>query len=442
MYPNDNHLQTPDNHSNGESDRKTSRKRRLAEISNITEDEPSNSDSSTQNRIASFHETGSSILVQRESCDGEDTILPSFKPNDRVYAGETGDIYLATITLLAYHNSTNQTSKSGHWKYLVHFNGWNSRHDKWLSEEHIYPDNEASQNMAEQSKLKARDIEKKRKEKKTLAEKEKKRKHERRQSSDAAIKGRTAKGTQRRHSQKSLTMQECCALPISLQIIIVDEQSEVTRLGKLTVTGYDAMSSDTAPARKVHDLPASITVKLILKEFAKSSIKSKQAESKGIDSTSTHGKSSKLELRYKSFASDTIRLFDAMLPKCLLYSYEQGQYSKLCEKKEAKGASDSELSMSEVYSGEFLLRMLARLPYILSAIDTTSECQGDDNRGVFARWRAAYENEGESSAELMAELVVFLQQNRDKIFKGKYRESTPDEYTSSERRFADKHGAK
>lgn len=408
----------------------------VVEISNVTEDESSRDDTPT--RTGTIPQKIVTGLHFEDKSEPEE-VLPLYERNEKVYAAdECGDIYVATIKQIKIESGNLNPS----WKYLVHFKGWNSRHDRWLLASDILPDNKESQHLAEQSKLKAKEIERKRKEKKSTIENEKKRKLERRQlelgaktgTEDIPVQG-GKKQKRGRPAETKRMMHECCTLPFSLQQVMVDEQSELTSLDLGKSISIAAGTTSTS-ARRVHDLPASITVERILKQFAKSCLKNQ----KGKEGTSTlaepsrSGEKSDIEMKYKSFMKGMMKMFDHMLPKYLLYNYERGQYLKLCTGKKGQdaeapgGEKDLKLSVSismpsAVYSGEFLLRMLARLPYLLSAIhETASSCKSREGNdcSIFLRWNVEYQNESSDTAILIRELILFLQKNREKIFKGKY----------------------
>ena len=458
-------LQTNGNYRpKGDNRVASARKRRLAEISNVTDDDYGSSPT-LKSSLPGIEQNTS-----QESTAGEE-VTSAFQPNDRCFAGSGGTdyVYLATIKQFAQLSYCDET-KGPRWKYLVHFNGWNSRYDQWMTEEKVFPDNEHYRAMAEKSQEQLQEIEQNRKDKKAQAEKEKKRNVERRQShgstSQTEESFKKKRGRPRPKEQCSIKMKECCELPITLKLVLVEEQSFINRLGKTSAfTGFDRVSAeDLVPARKIHDLPATIPVQRILKKFAKSTIKSKKhAQIKDEAGTSINVDYEILQKRYTDFASHLSSLFDSILPKFLLYEFEREQYLSLCKSNnnnknnngpEVDGAAtESETSMSNVYSGEFLLRMIVRLPFILSAMEATCTTKVNKSgslvnetgntttqKDFFADWNAKYMEEGEEVAETIYELVVFLQKNRDQIFKGKYRQCQVNEFTSNESKFATKLG--
>jgi len=170
-------LQTNGNYRpKGDNRALVARKRRLAEISNVTDDDYGSSPT-LKSSLPSIEQN-----ISQESTAGEE-LISAFQPNDRCFAGSggTGYVYLATIKQIAQLSYCDE-SEGVRWKYLVHFNGWNSRYDQWMTEEKVFPDNEHYRAMAEKSQEELLEIEQNRKEKKSQAEKEKKRNVDRRQS--------------------------------------------------------------------------------------------------------------------------------------------------------------------------------------------------------------------------------------------------------------------
>lgn len=338
---------------------------------------------------------------------------PMYEHDQRVYASdEKGvDFYLATIKQIKISHKSGLT----YWKYLVHFHGWNVRHDRWLSENEILSDNEESRKLAEQTRLRAEKAETIRKEKIATMEIEKKSKAEYQQGTSLSeVEGNRKRA--RPPPDNNLILCEQTALPFSLQQVLVEEQSELNR--------SQAKDCRGALIKHMHDLPASISVQQILKQFVKC-----QSQFGGIcadislaSGNLSAGNRSNIGQKYKSFIDELTKLFDNILPKFLLYNFERGQYLKLSNSN-AKG-----YSMTNVYSAEFLLRMLARLPHILSAFKTAHDTSCKENGNctpsvpvlMLAQWRDTYNQEYLDVAALIRELIVFLQKNRNKIFKGKY----------------------
>jgi len=362
--------------------------------------------------VSASSESGS-IASQVDPLNNDiDSNAPKFKQGDKVFVIDQGEVYLATIKKPRCPLSCEGLIQ---WEYKVHFHGWNSRHDRWVKEHLVMPeDDDRSKQMAEESKSKALEADNERKQKKAQAEKEKKER----------------KSTKQKRQLKSQNVLsgfslEDFALPFTLKRFLADDQRIITQLGKYTSQGYDTINAaDTTPARMVHDLPASISIERLLKHFAKSVIKEKKESKKVIEDDG-------VESKYASFATDMTNIFNAVLPKYLLYSAERAQYLKLCSDGEMQSGS-----AAKVYSGEFLLRLLVRLPDIISSFKTVGTSGETNDMSAFQEWMILYESEGDSLGVIISELIIFLQKNSEKIFKGKYREPNTDEYTEEERAFS------
>ena len=207
-------------------------------------------------------------------------------------------------------------TRTHEWKYLVHYQGWNARWDRWTDGD-LRPDDprvraEAQRRHDEAAERerehKARQREKReqqrsatsssaaaaRKRKKavdgsggdngdgggagmsddaasdgnTAASKSGKR---RRMASPAASKSRSkAAGPPSRECVQS-TLEMCCALPFTLRTILVDDKAKITRLGRYVASGYDDVRCvpNWKPPRMVHVLPSALPVKILLQQFWK-----------------------------------------------------------------------------------------------------------------------------------------------------------------------------
>ena len=93
---------------------------------------------------------------------------PLYPPGARCYARESNAIYLAQIrkvvppseTQLGDNNSqdnNNNNNQPTGYQYFVHYQGWNVRWDKWVTERDLLPDNDETKEIAnrvkEQNKL-------------------------------------------------------------------------------------------------------------------------------------------------------------------------------------------------------------------------------------------------------------------------------------------------
>mmetsp|Transcript_19310 Transcript_19310/g.27164 ORF Transcript_19310/g.27164 Transcript_19310/m.27164 type:complete len:463 (+) Transcript_19310:103-1491(+) len=446
---------------------------------------------------------------------------PKYKPNQKVYASENGNTYEAVI-----RKSTLRSKKQMHdheenknpgfhcfWEHYVHFHGWSNNHDRWVTEGDLSSmDNEKSRFAAELSKQRALESERERRQKKIRIEKERRDK--------AAAKKRKLEDPTDASVSTVEYLKQCCQLPFTLKTVLIDDRERITRLGRLVANGYDDPStiinhnSKTAwsPPRAMHILPAKVTVAKILDIFVRTRNKTTsepdaaQNASEETDVNRNDGMTSSPHT-YTEFAEDMKLLFNSMLPKMLLYTQERNQYLSLAratrseitnqppsniknkqrkrkelskDSKTTKNGTNHELknvvnklqkqrmplydNMSQIYCGEFLLRMLFRLPTLFSILDSSvttflnSEDEADIQASnisskvipspnflllsILSVWKSSKtkssQMEGSNLCQLIRELIVFLQENKTSCFKGKYRKPMFEEYMESEIKISEK----
>ena len=259
-------------------------------------------------------------------------IQPLYKVNDRCYAPDTrGHVYLATIKKIVPVNL--EKSQQEHaTKYLVHFMGWNSRYDLWLTENKLLPDTEESRLAAEgvQNQLK-QELEIRKNKKNSPAQKS----MEKKKSTSDKRNGESQDGSMELLSpnKNEDVSKECqilldsCKLPVGLQSILVQEHLHFNPLATATTKGPQNVQSSDSNRRREHDLPADINVHRILHKFAKVSIHEKKRQYCGnTDKNVVRDEIIIMKQIYKNFANDMCLLFDAALPKILLYNFEREQY--------------------------------------------------------------------------------------------------------------------
>lgn len=384
-------------------------------------------------------ESDLSTTPSSDSADGGEESLKDrtyLQVDQKVFAREKGQIYEATIKKINAKVSPYDDEKN-YMEYLVHFKGWSQRHNKWLRESDILPNIEENVRLAAESKQKMKDAMNDRKEKKLKkiqADKEKKERKNR-------------KLKRKGQPTDNLTMEQNCELPFTLKIILVDDKSKVTRRGRHVATGNDPdqlLGPNWIPPRLVHILPTAVTVEMILKAFSKSGIKVIRKR-KGNDEPFTEDEA-KEALEFKAFSKEMIRLFNVMLPKFLLYREEQKQFR--CHvgeqrlKMENENPKDDEKSCSQIYGGEFLLRMLVHLPMYLSTLASVSSKLRPDptvpGNEILLQWRDLYQKEENNLGSKIRQLIVFLQKERKTCFKELYRKPTSSEYMGEEESLIEK----
>jgi len=375
---------------------------------------------------------------------------PKYFKGDKIYAKDNGVIYLGIIKCSAFRSSEEKTF----WEYHVHFQGWSLRHDKWLLEDVIRPDtDEEARRLADVSKQKSLVLDREKKEKKAQAERCKK------ERKNLAVKGdrvgsTTSLGKKRKQNVHEpcnivVTMEQYCSLPFTLQTILIDDRRKVTRIGRHVTQGYDpALCEDWTPPRFVHNIPVTTSVKDILNSFVRDKLK------KDKDGNNVAGGKEARSDEYQNFSTEMSSLFDNMLPKYLLFKQERAQYLSLLKQQrnqpnvsglhQTKGTRISPYRMSDLYGGEFLLRMLVRLPLVLSSIECVSSELLASKRNnpnectlpLLEQWSTPYQKHNHSLGKCIAELIVYIQSNANNLLKGIYREPRKEEWTQYERTFA------
>lgn len=300
-----------------------------------------------------------------------------------------------------------------------------------MSEYCVFPDSEEYKLRASATKEENKKAEQARK------DKEKKKKQMKRKSIDSSQQGENPPKKKRGRPAKEpvIPFESFFELPITLKIVLQEDQQQINNITYPAPSSSSANDAETLTrGRKLHDLPSSISISRILKQFVKELVK-KQEKYDNKEVTSRNSQCMEMtKKKYKKFASDICELFDAILPKCLLYRDEWYQYIHLfCNKAKIDAGEDSP---SNLYSGEFLLRLIARLPVLFSSIkkfaDENPNIMGSKDN-IFSIWIEKFDFESNEFALMISQLIVFLQKNCSKIFKGKYRSPTPSEYTTRER---------
>ena len=389
-------------------------------------------------------------------------------------------------------------TRTHEWKYLVHYQGWNARWDRWTDGSDLRRDDprvraEAQRRHDEAAERerehKARQREKReqqrsassssaaaaRKRKKavdgsggdngdfggggtsddaasdgnTAASKSGKR---RRMTSPAASKSRSkAAGPPSRECVQS-TLEMCCALPFTLRTILVDDKANITRLGRYVASGYDDVRCvpNWKPPRMVHVLPSALPVKILLQQFWKEKKKSIKENAK---SAARMAKNKEEEAR-----SDFSDL-------------EAGDIAGIKERQAAleikwKNFLQGIIDLFDDALAPFLLYNQERAHYLAAKMD---HAQGRVENGdgdaapsasdiygaelllrLFVRLPQIVASSScqsveaplfpdraslTSFADCMSDLIVHLQKNKAACFKGRYREPKEIECTREEANF-------
>mmetsp|Transcript_2758 Transcript_2758/g.4157 ORF Transcript_2758/g.4157 Transcript_2758/m.4157 type:complete len:323 (+) Transcript_2758:124-1092(+) len=308
-----------------------------------------------------------------------DEIPQRFELEERVYYNEEENIYEAVIR--------NALLKGQKWSYLVHFLGWNVRWDKWVEDRELRKATEDLRVQAAQQEEKS-----KRMKQEALNRKRKKRE----EVGDIC-------GKRINHTP---TWDDYCELPFTLKTILIDERERILRIGTSDGPLHEVHNKDESilmrSSRNVHALPASVTIKAVLKHYV--NVKKKEGENPCAVSV--------IEKKAIAFVNGIEKIFGEALPALLLYHTERAQYISINDNLALRS-----LKLTEIYGCEYLLRLFVRLPLLLKhsgPSDATSR--------------------HEMGSQLV-DLIVLLQKNRHVCFKADFRLPNFDELNDFERVF-------
>mmetsp|Transcript_1466 Transcript_1466/g.3077 ORF Transcript_1466/g.3077 Transcript_1466/m.3077 type:complete len:504 (+) Transcript_1466:236-1747(+) len=384
------------------------------------------------------------------------------------------------------HHQNHQDPSNGNgikeWCHLVHFQGWNARHDRWMTETDVFHDTPINRKRV----MRGNTGKVARAPPKPKEEEKKKKKRGRQDGEDG--------GSVAHSYHKNLQLiTKACELPFTLQTILVDDRDKITKkiYPPPSFNNNDnSMDIQSKGIKMLHVLPATMTIIDVmgqyicdkkrddLEAFAREQERQqeekekqqpppmsgdvnvnnedshKAAESKdgnpnndnkqqSVSSTISTKAILKLKKKKrKQFALSMIALVDISLSLFLLYKEERGQFAtnmgegnSSAQSAAVGGGEDGEDSgsgqeqenarkrPSEVYGAEHLLRFLLKLPFILSQYDAknieAARNVGVDEEGDSDTYILASKEQSQEFAHHLSELIVFLQKHLD-CFKGKY----------------------
>ena len=424
--------------------------------SRMNDDDDDDDDDSSGNSDEQQEEDTSWGLVQVDP--------PPFQVDERVYARDhsnpSDEVYYEAVIRQARccHNkdgmsSLSSSSSSSYWNFLVHFAGWNSRWDQWMPAESLLKQTDSTKPLFEASRRRRREGNSSNSnttsttttkavtpstlpmtsETTTTTTSSRKR---RRTSMDvstptAAAAAAAAASNARRNIQTttiSLFYEDDCALPLTLQTVLVEEFEYIHghRRGAdstFWAAAAAAKRNTKIPGRMLHDLPASVPIRKLLNHFARKKIKAiqkqQQQQQQQDDATTTTTKSNNPSTnvtveQVQNFCQGLGELFQEALGRLLLYPQEKPQYAALMQQQQQ--------SVLDIYSCEYLLRLYVKLPLLLqhaaSGFGTSSSSSSSDTKIV---------------GQFLRELVVLMQKNRSALFPKRYREIQADEWMEWER---------
>ena len=433
--------------------------------------------------------------------------LPQFQINQRVDCLYKVDAAIATSSLQWYdaiirkmkleHTTTTTTSTGSlpqqqplssqptlKWMYLIHYQGWNSRYDQWCTEDTIRSSSRTSnsgtssttRNLTGQNTLDS-DVQPPQQESldvESLNTKESTRKRSRSTSpvlpTTKTDSSRRAKRPEHTVVPKICTYSDFCQLPITLQIVLFEEQERITGVGS------------NKQSILLHHLPGPVPIRKVLQHFIKKKVKEirklavhKQHE-KATDpesvaitehnkiannnaTTIDKGKSISNNVSKKKdytrfnnghvlteeivrrFGRSLQELFEQALPTCLLYPQEQSQYTntvlpmlqeQVTEPQHGGGdfvttatiANDKQdtekKALIDIYGCEYLLRLFVRLPMILEGTMQFTTTMTKKNSSPTLSTDAVVLSSPYVLGPLLSDLLVVLQKNRTTLFPTKH----------------------
>lgn len=334
-----------------------------------------------------------------------------------------GRVGIAAIDALSNNNLGSGLSQE--WCHHVHFNGWNSRWDRWVTERDIFDDSiENRQRVSENSGKVARSQSKQK-------ENTKKRKR-----------GATSENSSSPLHRNLQLITRACELPFTLQTILCDDRDKITVKVYPPPILHSQQRSTEKAITMLHVIPAPTSIVDIMGQYIQTKKQEDletfanyhrrlQRDLSGNSSCSDGGVGEESSMgdiltkedlkmnkkKRKEFALSILALVDASLPLYLLYAEEREQFAKVmtqCAKEDDKPLDNGqapERQPSHWYPAEFLLRLFVKIPDLLSEFDLkknnpTSILLSDEKSQDFARF--------------LSELIVFIQKRVDESFTGKY----------------------
>jgi mortality factor 4-like protein 1 len=321
--------------------------------------------------------------------------LPGHKVLCRDNSNDKTHFYEATVRKVKCVSGTE-------WSFFVHYAGWNSRWDRWATKDDLMKDTPENR----KAHLKPKEV----------PVPQKKRKKD--QAEGTSSSGRKRKSATEASGKMKLYYQEYCELPFTLQTVLVDEYEIITRKGYVNPRFFDK-EPPARPARKVHTLPAKVSVKQVIQHYQRK--RGGRSSNNKNEDCGDDDKVKKQQQQVRKFCDGLALLFDDALPVCLLYPEERPQYESTMMQEDEDEDEDDTASKKkrpcEIYGCEFLLRLMVRLPALLEAEP---------------------QSEMDVMGPLIADLIVLLQKNRQACFKSTYREPKDIELLEFEKALADK----
>lgn len=358
------------------------------------------------------------------------------------------------------------------WSFLVHFVGWNSRWDQWLPSSDIL---KATEENRASMRSQERDVRQQQQQSQiqsaAIPKPSKSARSESPSSLSPTSQSHPTKRSRTTHATPSSLLQTSssnwnkspleyssfeytnyCELPMTLKIVLLEECERITASNAMDHPHCRTRDDNndniqvqcTLPIRLVHNLPAKVTVRRVLKHFGKQKIKECQKAQTVQASSSSPPPLASNTTNPPLLTADTVQsivdglgqLFHAALPVCLLYPQERPQYQVLQTDLAASSADTHKpIDWATVYGCEFLLRLYVRLPMLLHGEATILQKQRQKSSTKSSFSGTTTTNGSSSSAAatpldlpsalgpLLTELLVWMQKNRAVLFPRRSRKS-------------------
>lgn len=291
------------------------------------------------------------------------------------------------------------------WCHLVHYNGWNVRHDKWMCEkDNIFKDTpenrqrvgggkeEEEEESSSEEEVEERADNNKPKDPSEIRRQAAKLGWERRKKMLAEKSGGSAATVKMKSKKRSIDeinneesssssdeeeedletvyqknlqlITDACTLSFTLQTKLIDDRDRITKLVYQTPnyhTGDDNPSSLRTSHEGItmlHKLPSTMNMIQIMGQYIKDKkqddLEELANDSEEEDDEESISSSTKAEVKLrkkqrKKFANDIVSLVDLVLPLFLLYNEEREQYTTYINEREN---TTTDTDVSEVTSGQ------------------------------------------------------------------------------------------
>ena len=310
------------------------------------------------------------------------------------------------------------------WCHFIHFNGWNSRWDRWVKEQDLFHDTAANRKRVSDNIV----------------------------GKVARLTSKQPKEDDKRDNKKRKRdlqlITRASELPFTLQTVLVDDRDKITtKIYPPPILFASKQQQQQQQRRKdnaitmLHVIPSPTSIVDLMGQYLQTKKQEDlenfakyhrgQRDESGNSSCSSFdvGDGSSMDIaicitksdlktnkkKRKDFALSILALFDASLPLFLLYAEERSQFTKLMSKevivkKDETGDDKSSNGQqpSHLYPAEYLLRLFVKIPNLLAEFDSKSKLLLSSNE------------KSQDFAKFLSELIVYIQKRVEEVFPGNY----------------------